>query len=219
MLKKVKLERLVLDYNFYPRTQVSDEHVSNMREAILAGRELPPILVDAKSFRIVDGFHRYFAYKRLQFDEVIADVRNYKNEAAMLEDAVRLNSDHGRPFHTQDRRRIILRAEELGLSRDWVAGVLGITRERVDQLAIQRAYCAGEVVPLKRGLVSMAGQEITEKQRRANEKWGGMNATFYAKQLIIYLDSEFPISQELAELLDKLTAIWDELRNIVEVSN
>lgn len=219
MLKKVKLERLVLDYNFYPRTQVSDEHVSNIREAILAGRELPPILVDAKSFRIVDGFHRYFAYKQLQFDEVMANVRNYKYEEYMLEDAVRLNSDYGRPFHTQDRRWIILRAEELGLSRAWVAEVLGITRERVDQLTTQRAYCADEIVPLKCGLVNMAGHEITEKQRRANEKWGGMNAAFYAKQLIIYLDSEFPVSQELAGLLDALTAIWNERRNIVEVSN
>jgi len=217
MIKKVKLERLVLDYDFYPRTQVSDEHVANMREAILAGKEFPPIVVDAKSFRVVDGFHRYFAFKRLKLTEVSADVRNYRDEASMLEDAVRLNSDHGRPFHTQDRRRIILRAEELGLSRDWVAEVLGITRERVDRLAVQRAYFAGEAVPLKRGLTSMAGQELTEKQRRANERWGGMNAAFYAKQLIIYLDSEFPVSGELAELLDLLAGIWSERRETLAV--
>lgn len=215
MVKTVKLESLVLDYNFYPRTQVSDEHTGYVKEAILAGRKLPPIVADKNSLRIIDGFHRYQAYKRLGIEEVEVDLRGYKSEAEMLEDAVRLNANHGRPFATQDRRRVILRAEELGLSRDKVAEILNITREKVEKLAVQRAFHQGEAVPLKRGLLAAAGQQITEKQRKANEKWGGMSATFYARQLLIYLESDFMVTQELAEIMDALTNLWQEKREIL----
>jgi len=208
-LTEVKLSELVLDWTMYPRTQVSEEHVTRICEAIKSGVEISPILADSASLRVVDGFHRYYAYRKLGVDKVSVLLKDYLDEAALYEDAGRLNASHGRPFSTQDCRRFVLRAEELGLSREKIAEVLHVTREKIDEWAVQRASYAGREVPVKRGLIKpLAGRELTKKQVELNKRWGGMNAAFYANQLIAYLEADVPVPDELAEKLDVLTNLW-----------
>lgn len=213
--KEVDLSKLVLDYQIYPRTQVSDEHVVRLMEAMMAGASIPPIVADAKSMRVVDGFHRYEAARRLGLDKIQVELKVYPNEASIYADAGKRNANHGRPFTPQDCRRFILRAEELGLSREMIAEILQVTRERVEKWAIQRAEYAGRPVPIKRGLEVLAGKKLTPKQKKLNENWGGMNALFYANQLILYLESGIEITERLAEALDRLVELWNEVRAAV----
>ena len=61
----MKASELLLDYDLYPRERIEPFNVNQMIEALTAGRELPPIIVDRKSLRVIDGFHRVKAYQRL----------------------------------------------------------------------------------------------------------------------------------------------------------
>lgn len=184
-MEKVKIATLVEDYNFYPRTQVSGTHVSALAAAMQAGHELPPIQVDRKSKRIIDGFHRTAAHRRLGLEEIAVEWIDCKNDQELFELAVEANAGHGRPYTPFDRARIQSRAEELGFEIDRVARVL---KTPIESLQVQRVKAfatdeSGGAVPLKRTLAFRAGTVLTPRQVQANSKLSGMQARFYADQL------------------------------------
>jgi len=93
-MSTIKLADLVLDFEIYPRNDVSSTHVTALVDAFEAGEEIPPIIADAKSKRVVDGFHRVRMHDRLGHETVEVELRTYKNEAALFADAVRLNNQY-----------------------------------------------------------------------------------------------------------------------------
>src|SRR5208283_55156 len=64
-MKKIALSELILDPEIYPRAEVSSMNVSSIKNALRAGITLPPIIIDKKSRRIIDGAHRVTAMKSL----------------------------------------------------------------------------------------------------------------------------------------------------------
>lgn len=181
----VKIESLVEDFNFYPRTQVSSTHVTALANALQSGDELPPIRVDRKSNRIIDGFHRTAAHKKLGREEIAVEWIDCKDDQELFELAVDANAGHGRPYTPFDRARIQTRAEELGFAIERTAKVL---RMPIESLTAQRERAfaedeQGNAVPLKRTIQFKAGSVLTERQLKANQKLSGMNARFYADQL------------------------------------
>src|SRR3990172_8850015 len=60
---------LVLDFTIYPRSSVDATTVSQYVLALQAGEQFPPIIVDRKTKRVVDGFHRVKAYIIAHGDE------------------------------------------------------------------------------------------------------------------------------------------------------
>src|SRR5215813_804283 len=125
-MTEVKLVELIEDFDIYPRNDVSSTHVSMLCDAISIGDPVPPIVVDKKSKRIVDGFHRYRAYKRIGRDKIPAVWREYKSDAELFADAVRLNAAHGRAFDAYDRKRAILKLEAFGLSPQAISAIVHI---------------------------------------------------------------------------------------------
>lgn len=204
------LEKIVLDYTLYPRTDISNEHVSRFREAICAGVELPPVVVCSKTYRLVDGFHRYSAYKKLKLKVIPAELREYATDAELYRDAVALNAAHGRPLCRYEYKRIVAKAEELGIKREEIAAILRIRPETLQELKKEVALTDKGPTPVKRGLEALQGQQISEKQSKLIRKWGGMNAVFYANQLIAYLEADVEVPAMLAERLDRLTELWRE---------
>ena len=104
-MKKMKAAQLVLDFGLYPRNNVDEHNVKNLVDALAAGTELPPVIIDRKSKRVVDGFHRVRAHLRLFGDNAEIDVitKNYKNDAELFLDAMRYNASHGAKLDTCDR--------------------------------------------------------------------------------------------------------------------
>lgn len=210
----VPVEQLVEDLSVYPRFRVDDYHVSELAEALRAGAILPPCVVEAGTYRIVDGIHRKRAYARAGRSEVPCILRTYLSEADLFEEAMRLNAGHGRRLTAMDRRRCVLIAEELGLSLERISIALSATPEAIKKWAAQVAVDeVGRPVPVKRGLEPSTFW--TKKQQQVNERWGGMQASFYARQLILYLRGGFyrEGDQRLTQLLDELVDVWTEIRN------
>lgn len=209
MIKRIPLEKLILDYNIYPRTEVDNVHITAMTNAVLTGTVLPPIVVDRASLRIVDGWHRYTRAKRAGETDIECDVVAFKDEKAVFEAAVAANASHGRSYAPFDQKRIVKIASDLGLEIERIAVSLHIPKAKVEEIKLGFAKVAireikvqpaiplkaaktqaFEDVPLKNTVRHLAGKVLTTKQADGNVKAGGMNQLFYVNQIINLLEND-----------------------------
>lgn len=65
-----------IDGDTQPRTTINPEIVQEYAEAMEAGVEFPPITVvhDGAAYWLVDGFHRFFAHRRMSRQQIKAEV-------------------------------------------------------------------------------------------------------------------------------------------------
>lgn len=189
----MKVSELLLDYDLYPRERIEPYNVNQMVEALRSGRELPPVVIDRKSKRVVDGFHRVRAYRKLYGPDAKIPValKDYKDDAEMFADAVRLNANHGRQLSTYDRARCIAKAEALKLEPQVISSMLNMTVERIGEMKAQR-FATYKMEPrvLKRTTAHLAGRELTDDEAAYNVKAGGMHQTFYINQVICMLEAD-----------------------------
>ena len=190
-MKMVKATSLVLDFHLYPRMSIDSHHVTEMAEAERAGVDFPPVLADAKSKRVVDGFHRVWKQLQVYGDdaEIGCVFKKYRSDADMFTEAMELNASHGRNLTSYDKAHCVLLAEEFKIKDDKLTAALSITIGKLDTLRTTKfAIAPGAKVtthiPIKKTIRHMAGAKLTKRQVEANEKLGGMEQLFYVNQLI-----------------------------------
>lgn len=208
----IALERLVEDFDIYPRTMVSGPHVTAICDAISTGEDLPPIVVDKKSMRIIDGFHRTRAAKRLKLESIECELRTYKSEADLFADAVRLNASHGRPLVPFERKRAVEILRRLGTDDRKIISIVKIPMERIVSITSRFSMSeeSGEQRAVKASHESMiGGGSMTAAQESADHKRDGMNPTYHANQLIIALESElWSPTPAFQSAMDRLVELW-----------
>ncbi len=213
MVRKIKVSRLLLDYEFYPRDRIESFNVNQMAESLRVGLELPPITVDRKSKRVVDGFHRVRAYQKVYGvdSKIPAELKDYKDDAEMFCDAIRLNANHGRQLSSYDRARCIAKAEALKLEPEIIASVLNMTLERMGEMKAQR-FATYKMEPrvLKRTTAFLAGKELSDDEVQYNIKAGGMHQTFYINQVIAMLEAD-TVNWENPRVSTALKKLYDLL--------
>ena len=186
-MRTMKAAELVLDFDLYPRNNLDAHNVRAIVDALEAGVELPPVVIDKTSKRVVDGFHRVRAKLRFGGEEAEIDVieKSYKNEAALFEDAMKYNAMHGARLDPCDRTRCVIIATRLKMTLARVAGALNMPEDKLGKLANNRTAkgLGGLTVPLKRTNQHMAGKKLNKVQQAANERSSGMNQVFYVNQV------------------------------------
>lgn len=205
-MRNMKAAGLILDFDLYPRHDVDNHNIRCIVTAIEAGETMPPVVIDKKSKRVIDGFHRIKATLRTDGDATIAVIeKSYKNDAAMFIDAMRLNANHGAKLDSHDRAHCCIVAERLKIPMDAVAGALHMPKEKLGGLRVCRTAkdSSGQAVPLKRTMQHMAGQKLTRPQVAANERSSGMNQVFYANQIIDLIESK-SLDRNDDKLLERL---------------
>lgn len=189
----MKVSELLLDYELYPREKIESFNVSQMAESLSLGHQLPPIIVDRKSLRVIDGFHRVRAYQKVHgLDaEIPVELRDYKNEKEMFFDATHLNANHGRQLSPYDRARCIVKAEALKIKPEVISSMLNMSLERIGEMKADR-FATYQMKPqaLKRTTAHLAGKDLTFEQAEYNIKAGGMHQTFYINQVIAMLEAD-----------------------------
>jgi hypothetical protein len=207
----VRADRLVRDFNLYPRTRVSSTNVWSIKNAMEAGRAMPPLVADKTTLRIVDGFHRLEAHLQLKGGTAEISVQLLElNEAAFFEMALELNCKHGDNLTTYDRVRSVGLGESVGLHRDAIASALHITRDRLDCLCTERRTIDG--VAMKQPLVAMVGPNAnpTASQLEWNRKAGGMRPLFYINQVLGMLEHDW-IDWEAEPVRDALQILYERI--------
>jgi len=192
---KMALAKLVHDPSLYPRQTVDAVNIRRMVEALQAGEQLPPILLDKKTLRIVDGVHRWYAYKRYYGDdsvEVPVAMRTYNSEQAIYLDVVGLNSRHGLGLEPQDQVKVVLTARELGIEPAEIARALAMPVERLERVE-SRIGLSPDGTPLiiKPGMVpKFTGRRLSKRQMAANTALAGNCAGYYLRMTIQLLESD-----------------------------
>jgi ParB-like chromosome segregation protein Spo0J len=211
-----KLIDLILDTTVYPRNEISGSTVQSLVDAIEMNDPVPPIVVDKASMRVVDGFHRYHAYKRLKRESIPVVLRTYKNEAELFADAVRLNRAHGRSFDPYDLRRAVQKLSGYGFKDNTISDIIRIPRARIEQFKGEFAKGPrGTEIVLKRGLVQeLKGRSLTKEQVQANDRYSGYQPSFHVNQLIAILKADvIPKSEAFTSGMDELCSLWSIIRS------
>lgn len=219
---KMKVSELVMDFELYPRTQIDGTHASHIAEAIRAGSTLPPLVADAKSKRLTDGFHRLRAYRTVNGDdaEVLVELVEYADEREMFLDSVRRNAAHGRALTPFDRNHVVVHAERLSIDLNAVADVLQVRVEKLSSMKVDsRARLTGDSndIPLKHTIRHMAGKRLTTKQAAANKRLGGMNQMFYVNQVITLIESDL-LDTDNVELMKRVETLAELLQQLAAVA-
>ena len=191
MVDMVRLGELVIDDGILPRAALNFAHVDTLKNAVLAGESLPPIIAERSTRRVVDGLHRYKMYVQLYGEghEVEVDFRDFADDNELWLAAVAANATHGLAYTTYDRRRILVEAEKRGISRDVISTAIRMPVEKADKkIADGSAFVkttAGnrERVALRTALKPLAGNLLTKKQEEAN-KQSSMKAEYHAEALV-----------------------------------
>lgn len=217
--QKVALAEIVEDYTLYPRTGVDSTHVASLRRAIEAEVELPLMVLEVKTLRLVDGFHRLRAYRLALGPDAEAEVeiRRYENEAALYADALALNAPHGKRLTTYDMVTAATKGEKLGLSRDVIASSLGVRREYIDRLVTRRTAIGsdGDSQPLKFTVEHLAGEPIANGQVEVMPKIGGMSQHYYVRQVTLLL-KHYMVNAEDERLMASLRELREVLAAFLE---
>jgi ParB-like chromosome segregation protein Spo0J len=212
MSEQVKAVSLVLDYMIYPRHTVSMIHVGSLEQAIRAGKQLPAIVAERKSRRVVDGFHRVAAAQRVWGADATVEVQwmDYADDGALLEDAVSRNSQHGRPLSPYDQARCFVLLAAKGIRRDEIARALSITPEKLQDLEDRKVAQdeTGEDHPIKDTLRHLAGDKLTSAQIEGNRRAGGMNPLYYVNQVINLLENGL-LDPENERLVSRLALLGE----------
>jgi hypothetical protein len=212
-MAKIAISKIVIDETIYPRTSVSEFNVNRLVAALKTGVKLPSIIVEAKTYRLVDGRHRYDAYKKegLKTIEVIEKV--YASEADLFADAVRYNIGHGEPLDQYTIRNAIIRLTAYGYQREQISDVVRLPLDTIEK--IERGFAAsqdGKPVALKGGLNHLKGRTLDPQQMEINKHYSGGKAIFYVKQICDLLENDIaPTTAGFAAEMDRLVMLWHQV--------
>ena len=108
--KTIKLSDIVIDAGTQQRVSQTDSVIDEYCESIKCGAKFPPLTVftNGVEYYLVDGFHRYFAYKKAGgIDFLDADIHEGTKRDAILYSAS-VNGTHGLRLTNQDKRKHVL---------------------------------------------------------------------------------------------------------------
>jgi hypothetical protein len=216
---------LVEDLEIYPRHAIDDKLVTDLLRALDSGVTLPPVLVDKRSKRIVDGWHRARAHRRKLGPAGVIDVdlQAYASDADLVLAAVTINSAHGKRLEEIDKTRAVLMLQRYRIERVAIAAALHVPEERVTKLSVRvaRAEHAGlgtvpgtKKICLKRPVAHLEGQTLSDEQVAVHGMLPGTSFLLIARQLkealrvqMVNLEDE-RLAALLRQLRDQLLLVF-----------
>ena len=153
-MRKVALNDIRIDGGTQGRVVIDQQHVYHMVEMMKEGYEFDPIDTnfDGVTYWLVDGFHRYHAYKLMGIKEVtLKYVPGTQAEAVIRSYGV--NSRHGLPRSYEDKKKVVL---------DALANPL---------LSDKTSYAIAKICVVSQSFVSgIRDPEVKQKQKASKEK-------------------------------------------------
>lgn len=107
--KLIKLSEIVIDAETQQRERINDDVVSEYSESVKCGAKFPALTVfyDGAQYYLVDGFHRYHAFRLSEINDVQVDIHEgTKREARLF--SVGVNGTHGLRLTNADKRKAVL---------------------------------------------------------------------------------------------------------------
>lgn len=118
-MRTVKLNDIRIDGGTQGRVVIDQQHVYHMVEMMKEGYEFDPIDTnfDGATYWLVDGFHRYHAYKLMGIKDVVLKYVPGTMEEAVIR-SYGVNARHGLPRSFEDKKKVVLDALANALLKD-----------------------------------------------------------------------------------------------------
>ncbi len=217
-IEHLKLSSIIEDYDYSVRKTIDSHTVNKYANNMKAGAQFPPLILEAKTKKIVCGFNRFNAYiKVFEPDhEVPVILKNYKSSKELFEEAVKDNTTHGMPLTRWDIQNIICRSEKLGFEFTTISKLLNMPEYTLEKIADKTVLVIDsvgekEVMPIKSkyksGIDINKKGEITENEyQKISNHGSGWNIIFHLNQILMNLELKSFIFDEKTKALMENTA-------------
>jgi len=107
-IQELKLETIDIYGGTQTRMATNDDAISSYADEMLAGAQFPPVIVyyDGAKYWLADGFHRFLAAQRSEFESIRAEVRAGSRTDA-LKHALGANATNGVYRSNADKRNAV----------------------------------------------------------------------------------------------------------------
>ena len=186
----MELDQIRIDGDTQPRVAIDEQVVAEYAELYSTGVDLPPVTVffDGAGYWLADGFHRYWANKRISCDYVFADVHPGTQRDAILH-SVGANAAHGLRRTNADKRKAVLTLLKDKEWSEWsdndIAKRCGVDHKTVSSYRASLGNFPSEDPPAgpsnrtyktKHGTIAtMNTAKIGRKRRSARPRHGGIS--------------------------------------------
>lgn len=155
----LQINEIVFDQAIYPRTEWSQATVNRYAEAINAGDEFPPIVLEADTNRLLDGMHRWQAHKQALKDTIRVVWQTIPDGVPPKLFAASLSAKHGDRIKGEELKAIAREIAEANPDYDLktIAKYCGVTRQTVSKWVGDIVEHRREVRRIKALLLSRAG--------------------------------------------------------------
>ena len=105
----MKIKDIRLDKDLQSRAFINEDVVAEYAEHMLDGSKFPPVTVffDSVYYWLADGYHRYYASKKANLEDIEVEVINGTRRDAILH-SLGANSKHGLPRSNDDKRKAVM---------------------------------------------------------------------------------------------------------------
>lgn len=155
---------VVFDAAIYPRAEWSQATVNRYAEALAAGDEFPPIVLEPDTNRLLDGMHRLQAHKQALRDDIAVMYQEIPEGVPPKLFAASLSAKHGDRIGGEDLRRIAREIAEENPDYDLktIARYAAVTRQTVSKWVGDIIEHRREVRRLKALILSRVGWSQTQ---------------------------------------------------------
>lgn len=129
------LAQVVFDDTIYPRSEWSQQTVDRYAEALAAGEQFPPIVLERGTNRLLDGMHRARAHQQADRTEIDAEFHAIPAGVPAKLYAASLSTRHGDRITRGDLTEIAreIARENPDYSLETIARYCGVTRQTVSK--------------------------------------------------------------------------------------
>lgn len=161
MARALPISSIVRDDSIFPRGEVNQDAIIRYRDAYEMGEELPPIIIEKGTNRLLDGWHRLAAQQELGWDKVQAEQHTIPEGVPALLYAAGLSSRHGVILSNDQKRQIakqVYGADD-SMALDVIGRQLAVSeatvRRWVDDVIQARKNAETRRVEVRRGAVTI----------------------------------------------------------------
>jgi hypothetical protein len=135
----IGLDKIRIDGGTQSRVKIDENVVAQYADEMLNGDLFPPVVLfhDGVDYWLADGFHRYFANKRINSPGIKADVKEGSVRDAILH-GIEANNKHGlRPSNEDKRKGVITMLKDIewqDLSNREIAAICGVSHTLVNAI-------------------------------------------------------------------------------------
>lgn len=218
----LRIGQIRFDKKYYPRTKWYWQTSYKYSQAMKSGAKFPPIEVAKlrRTYYLVDGRHRYEAYK-LNKEQHVQVVINPKiksfNDLYIV--AIRRNIGHGLPLSAHDITNIVIRLKDMKLDLGEISHIINMPINKLEPYIAKSITntVSGEKIALKAPLKHLAGQEVSDEVGEIQKDFTVYSQLSLLEQLIDLLENEL-INFENPRVRERLEKIVVLINQFVTVS-